>query len=56
VHTNPALVRRALAAGVLGYVLKVSAGEDLLPAVRAALKGEQFVSEMPGLRSNRANP
>jgi DNA-binding NarL/FixJ family response regulator len=45
VHGDPVLVERGLAAGALGYVLKVVAGDDLMPAVRAALRGEQHVSE-----------
>ena len=36
--------RRGLAAGALGYVLKDAAGDELVPAVRAALDGERFVS------------
>jgi DNA-binding NarL/FixJ family response regulator len=34
----------ALEAGILGYVLKFNAGEDLIPAISHALKGETFVS------------
>ena len=45
VHSEPALVDRCLAAGGLGYVLKDAAGEDLVAAVEAALRGERFVSE-----------
>jgi DNA-binding NarL/FixJ family response regulator len=45
VHGDPILVERGLAAGALGYVLKVVAGDDLIPAVRAALRGECHVSE-----------
>jgi len=44
VHGDPLMVERALATGALGYVVKVVAGDDLLPAVRAALRGERFVS------------
>lgn len=44
VHDEPALIQQGLDAGALGYVLKLSAGEDLVPAVRAALRGERFVS------------
>ena len=33
-----------VATGALGYVLKVTAGDDLVPAVRAALRGERHVS------------
>ena len=42
VHADPQLVRRGLAVGALGYVLKVSAGEELVPAVWAALRGERW--------------
>jgi DNA-binding NarL/FixJ family response regulator len=36
-------VRRALGAGVKGYVLKSSTGDDLIPALRAVFAGEQWV-------------
>ncbi|MCI0457120.1 MAG: response regulator transcription factor [Gemmataceae bacterium] len=44
VHNDPALVQQGLAAGALGYVLKLTAGDDLIPAVRAALRGERHVA------------
>ena len=44
VHGDPVLVERGLSTGALGYVLKAAAGEDLIPAVRAALRGERHVS------------
>jgi DNA-binding NarL/FixJ family response regulator len=44
VHDNPELAERGYAAGALGYVLKVSAAHDLVPAVRSALRGERYVS------------
>jgi DNA-binding NarL/FixJ family response regulator len=37
-------VQRVLKTGALAFVRKASAAEDLLPAARAALKGQQFVS------------
>jgi DNA-binding NarL/FixJ family response regulator len=40
---RPDIVCRGLAAGALGYVVKLRADQDLLPAVRAALRGERFV-------------
>jgi DNA-binding NarL/FixJ family response regulator len=43
VHGDLSTVARGLAAGALGYVLKVTAGENLVPAVRAALRGERYV-------------
>ncbi len=42
VHADPRLIRRGLAIGGLGYVHKVSAGEELVPAVWAALRGERW--------------
>jgi DNA-binding NarL/FixJ family response regulator len=44
VHDDPALVERGRAAGALGHVLKVAAATDLMPAVRAALRNERYVS------------
>lgn len=44
VHSEPILVERGLAAGALGYVLKDAAGDELVPAVQAALAGERYVS------------
>jgi DNA-binding NarL/FixJ family response regulator len=43
VHGEPEVVKRSLAIGGLGYVLKIVAGEELVPAVRAALRGERHV-------------
>ena len=43
-HSDQSLVTRALEVGVLGYVLKHEAGDDLLPAIHAALRGERYVS------------
>ena len=54
VHGDPLVVQRGLATGALGYVLKVVAGDDLLPAVRAALRGERHIS--PALRVLEAAP
>lgn len=47
-HDEPALVQQSLEAGALGYVLQVAAGEELVPAVRAAQLGECYGS--PGQR------
>lgn len=38
------IVRAALSHGAMGYVLKVDAGCELLPAIKAILRGERFVS------------
>ena len=53
VHSESVLVARGLAAGALGYVLKDSAGDELVSAVRAALDGERFVSSALAGRETR---
>ena len=55
VHWNPGLVTRALETGALGYVLKCSAGDDLVPAIYAALRGEVHVSEALHFEFERAH-
>lgn len=44
VHGEPMFVEAGLGAGALGYVLKDSAGEELIAAIRAAIGGRQYVS------------
>jgi DNA-binding NarL/FixJ family response regulator len=44
VHGEPMLVEAGLAAGALGDVLKDTAGDDLVTAVHAALRGQRYVS------------
>ena len=44
VHDDPALVRKSLVIGVLGYVLKADASEELLTAVHAAHAGQAHMS------------
>ena len=43
-HADDAMVRQALRRGARGYVLKRAIGEELLLAVRAAMKGETYLS------------
>ena len=51
VHREWILVERGLAAGALGYVLKDAAGDELVPAIRAALNGRQYISrDLEGLK------
>lgn len=38
------IVRTVLDTGAIGFVLKRTAGDDLLPAVKAAIKGKPYVS------------
>jgi two-component system, NarL family, response regulator NreC len=55
-ENSRALAERALDAGAAGYVLKEHADRDLLPAVRAALRGESYVTPevTEGLEARRA--
>ena len=43
-HSNPEYVHRALQAGASGYVLKSSAGDDVVAAIRAVHAGRRYVS------------
>lgn len=43
-HANPDYVRQALAAGASGYVLKESAGAEVVAAVRTVQRGERYLS------------
>lgn len=43
-HAKETYVQQALAAGALGYVLKASPSRDILDAIRAACRGEYFLS------------
>jgi len=44
VHEEPIAVEKVMAAGAEGLVLKRSAATDLIPAVRAVLRGRKYVS------------
>jgi DNA-binding NarL/FixJ family response regulator len=43
VHDDPELAERGYAAGALACVLKLTADRELVPAVRAVLRGERYV-------------
>lgn len=43
-HADPGLIRQALKAGALGYVVKQSVADELLAAVRAVTNGSMFLS------------
>jgi len=47
---EPPIVRRAIALGALGFVLKEDASEELLNAVRAAQAGQSYLSR--GVRTD----
>jgi DNA-binding NarL/FixJ family response regulator len=52
VHDDPELASRGYAAGALAYVVKLTASRDLIPAIRAALRGERYV---PGFEPERGS-
>lgn len=43
-HSKETYIQQVLAAGALGYVLKASPSTDILEAIRAAYRGEYFLS------------
>jgi two-component system response regulator NreC len=43
-HKKEAYVHQVLAAGALGYVIKASPSSDIIEAIRAARRGEYFLS------------
>lgn len=43
-YNEPHLVRKALQEGIRGYVLKVDASEELIPAIYAAVGGGKYLS------------
>jgi DNA-binding NarL/FixJ family response regulator len=46
VHADPLLAERGMTVGAMGYVLKRLAGDELIPAVQSALRGEHYVSHV----------
>ncbi len=50
-HASPEFVYQALRAGALGYVLKESAGEEVVAAVRAVYAGRRYLSEKISARA-----
>ena len=49
-HSNGMYVREAMSTGASGYVLKTSAAEELLPAIRTVLEGRVYMT--PALAPN----
>ena len=43
-ESSPEVILEALSFGASGYVVKINAGTDLLPAIEAAISNRQFVS------------
>jgi DNA-binding NarL/FixJ family response regulator len=44
VHDEAAMVQKSFDVGAVGYVVKVHAGHELVPAIHAALGGKRYVS------------
>ncbi|MET0617912.1 MAG: response regulator transcription factor [Luteibacter sp.] len=55
-HAEPALATMAMRAGANGYVLKMSAGEELLLALREVLAGSTYVTPSLGVHSTSRPP
>ena len=43
-HSNAMYVREAMSTGALGYILKTSAAEELLPAIQSVLRGQVYLT------------
>ena len=56
VHCDPILAQRGFEVGVLGYVPKSAAGDELVPAVHSALRGEHHVSPLLKARRSTRTP
>ena len=54
-YSEPNVVREALAAGALGYLVKSEDAEMIVEAIRAAAQGESFVSAELDLALNAAD-
>ena len=55
VQSDVSVVERSLAEGALGYVVKMVAGDELVPAVHAALRGQRHVRGIAGFRGDGAD-
>jgi DNA-binding NtrC family response regulator len=53
-YSEPNVVREALAAGALGYLVKSEDAEMIVEAIRAAAKGESYISAELDLALNAA--
>jgi DNA-binding NarL/FixJ family response regulator len=47
-HSNAMYVREAMSTGAVGYLLKTSAAEELLPAIRTILEGQVYITPALG--------
>ena len=49
VHADPDYAREAFHLGAMGFVLKMRLASDLIPALKAAMAGQRFLSPCPEL-------
>jgi DNA-binding NarL/FixJ family response regulator len=54
IHNDPALLQKSIEAGGMAFVLKVAAGDELIPAVHAALKRKHYAYPANG-KNKQAN-
>lgn len=54
-YSEPVLIREALAAGALGYLVKSEEAGTIVEAIRAAAKGEPYISSELDLTLNAPN-
>jgi DNA-binding NarL/FixJ family response regulator len=55
VQSDVSVVERSLEDGALGYVVKMVAGDELVAAVHAALRGQRHVRGIAGFREDGAD-
>lgn len=53
VHDDEEVIEQVLSSGAVGFVLKRTAGADLIPAVVEVLEGRTFVSAGEAVRTRR---
>jgi DNA-binding NarL/FixJ family response regulator len=53
-HADPVYAAAAFKAGGSAFVLKSSAGDELLPAIHAVMRGRRFVTPAVGARARQA--
>ena len=55
VHDDEEVIKQVLSSGAAGFVLKRTAGTDLIPAVEEVLEGRTYVSAVEALRIRRSS-
>lgn len=55
VHDEEEVIEHVLSSGAAGFVLKRTAGEDLIPAVEEVFEGQKYVSAGDAVRTRRSS-